>query len=73
MTKSKKQLEEEIPDFLKRQPEPFDYEVLEKAYAFYLRETKKTPEQGSKETTSLLQLLPWLINLDPRWKEIPPE
>ena len=71
MSKKQQQIKEDIPEFLKRSPDSKDFEVGEKAYALYLKDTKKTPEAASKENTSLAQLLPWLMKLDDAWKEIP--
>ena len=46
---------------------------LEKAYAKFIRDLNKTPEQAKSELITIKMLLTNLSELDSRWREIPPE
>ena len=64
MTTPKKDTEEKAPAFLTRQPTQKDKEDLEKAYAKYLRDSGKTPEESSTFEIKMKWLLPNLQELD---------
>jgi len=48
-------------------------ENLEKAYAKFIRDVNKTPEQAKSDPINIKMLLTNLTELDSRWREIPPD
>ena len=63
----------EVPSFLEETPQESDKILCKRAYATYVIETKKTPEEIAKETLNLSELLPILGSLDRKWKFVDPE
>ena len=63
----------EPPKFLDGKPNDLDKVTWKRAYATYVIETKKTPEEIAKETLILSELLPILGSLDRKWKFVDPE
>ena len=60
MNTPKKSTNEEVPEFLLRQPEQKDSTALKKAYAKYLRDQRITPEDASTQKISIKMLLAYL-------------
>jgi len=58
MTSPKKDSKEHIPDFLKRDAENKDKEILKKAYCKLARDRGLTPEQASHAKIHIRDLLP---------------
>ena len=67
---------DEIPSFLEGKPDEMDKLIWKKAYATYLTEIKRSPEEcanNSLQLTELLPILPILCILDRKWKYVEPE
>ena len=72
MNTPKKSINEEVPEFLLRQPEQKDSTALKKAYCKYLRDHRLTPEDASAKKISIKLLLAYLQEYDSNWVGIPP-
>ena len=60
----------DCPAFLQQPADKAFRDKIERAYVRYLQETKTTPEEGSKKKPKMKLLLPYLQEIDPRWREI---
>ena len=63
----------EIPSFLERRPDEMDKLIWKKAYATYLTEIKRSPEECANKSLQLTELLPILCSIDRKWKSVEPE
>ena len=63
----------EIPSFLEGKPDEMDKLIWKKAYATYLTEIKRSPEECANKSLQLTELLPILRSLDRKWKSVEPE
>ena len=63
----------EIPSFLERRPDEMDKLIWKKAYATFIIESKKSPEEFANKSLQLTELLPILRILDRKWEMVEPE
>ena len=63
----------EIPSFLDRRPDEMDKLIWKKAYATFIIESKKSPEEFANKSLQLTELLPILRILDRKWEFVEPE
>ena len=63
----------EIPSFLERRPDEMDKLIWKKAYATFIIESKKSPEECANKSLQLTELLPILRSLDRKWELVEPE
>ena len=61
-----------VPDFFKTEPSEEDKLHVKQAYAKYIRDQGKTPQQALNEEMNIKKLLVYLQELDGRWMNIPP-
>ena len=63
----------EIPSFLEGRPDEMDKLIWKKAYATFIIESKKSPEEFANKSLQLTELLPILRTLDRKWELVEPE